>query len=74
MFNKVQLVTFPHVVLSAYMTGGAFLVGVAGWLYLRRSTPRTSSSTARRSGIGAVVALVAGLGVADLAATSRARS
>ena len=31
LFNKVQLVTFPHVVLSAYMTGGAFVVGVAFW-------------------------------------------
>ena len=29
LFNKVQLVTFPHVVLSAYMTGAAFVIGVA---------------------------------------------
>ena len=28
LLNKVQLVTFPHVVLSAYLTGGAFVVGV----------------------------------------------
>ena len=27
LFNKVQLVTFPHVVLSAYLTGAAFVVG-----------------------------------------------
>src|SRR5436190_3788609 len=31
LLNKVQLVTFPHVVLSAYLTGGAFVVGVSLW-------------------------------------------
>ena len=36
MFNKVQLVTFPHVVPAAYMTAGAFMVGVAAWLYARK--------------------------------------
>ena len=35
MFNKVQLVTFPHVILAAYMTGGAFVLGVAAWLYVQ---------------------------------------
>src|SRR6185369_5556108 len=29
LLNKVQLVTFPHVVTAAYMTGGAFVLGVA---------------------------------------------
>ena len=38
LFNKVQLVTFPHVVLSAYMTGAAFVVGVAFWHLVRRAT------------------------------------
>ncbi|WP_028473527.1 cytochrome ubiquinol oxidase subunit I [Nocardioides alkalitolerans] len=33
MFNKVQLVTFPHVVLAAYLTAGAFVIGVSAWLY-----------------------------------------
>src|SRR6187551_1473407 len=39
LFNKVQLVTFPHVVFAAYMTGAAFLLGISAWLYARRSTP-----------------------------------
>ncbi|GAB3050996.1 cytochrome ubiquinol oxidase subunit I [Intrasporangium mesophilum] len=34
--NKVQLVTFPHVIFSAYMTGGGVVMGVAIWL-MRRS-------------------------------------
>jgi cytochrome d ubiquinol oxidase subunit I len=33
--NKVQLVTFPHVIAAAYMTGGALVMAVAGW-HLRR--------------------------------------
>src|SRR3954465_14390437 len=37
LLNKVQLVTFPHVVLSAYMTGAAFVVGVAFWQLVRRA-------------------------------------
>ena len=64
MFNKVQLVTFPHVVLSAYMTAGAFLVGVAGWLYLRKEHAGDQQLYRKAIRIGAVVALVSGLGVA----------
>jgi len=68
MFNKVQLVTFPHVVLSAYMTGGAFVLGVAAYLHLKQR--RTSGGTddsplyLKAVRIGAAVTLVAGLGVA----------
>jgi cytochrome bd ubiquinol oxidase subunit I len=65
MVNKVQLVTFPHVVLAAYMTGAAFVVGVALWLLIRRSTPeddRPMYRTALRA--GSWIVLVAGLGVA----------
>ena len=36
MFNKVQLVTFPHVVLAAYMTAAAFVIGVSAWLYVSK--------------------------------------
>ena len=63
MLNKVQLVTFPHVVLAAYMTGGAFVVGVAAWLYVQgaRRRPALHRKAIR---IGAIVTLVAGLGVA----------
>jgi cytochrome d ubiquinol oxidase subunit I len=65
MFNKVQLASFPHTITACYLTGGGFVVGVAFWLMLRRSTPdadRPMYRTAVR--VGAVVALVAGLGVA----------
>ncbi|MEP7089266.1 MAG: cytochrome ubiquinol oxidase subunit I [Nocardioidaceae bacterium] len=65
LFNKVQLVTFPHTVLAAYMTGAAFMLGVALWLQVRTSTPaddRTMYGRATR--LSAVVLLVAGLGVA----------
>ncbi len=33
--NKVQLVTFPHVITSSYMTGGAVVLGVALWLWMK---------------------------------------
>lgn len=63
MFNKVQLVTFPHVVLSAYMTGAAFVVGIALW-HLRRATTTTDRTMYRKAVRGgAGVVLVAALGV-----------
>jgi cytochrome bd ubiquinol oxidase subunit I len=64
MFNKVQLVTFPHVVLAAYMTAGAFVLGVSAYLYAKQrfAEDRPMYRTAIR--FGAVVMLVAGLGVA----------
>jgi cytochrome d ubiquinol oxidase subunit I len=68
MFNKVQLVTFPHVVFAAYMTGGAFVLGVAAYLHLkqRRALPEHSDAPLylKAVRIGAAVTLVAGLGVA----------
>jgi cytochrome d ubiquinol oxidase subunit I len=65
LLNKVQLVTFPHVLLSAYLTGGAFVVGVAFWLMIRRTTPEGDRPMYRSAvRVGAAVALVAGLGVA----------
>ena len=62
LFNKVQLVTFPHVVLSAYLTGAAFVVAVAFWQLTRgrRTEDRGLYRLALRT--GAVVALVSGLG------------
>ncbi len=64
MFNKVQLVTFPHVVTSAYMTAGTFVLGVAAYLYMkdRFADDRPLYRTAIRW--GATVTLVAGLVVA----------
>ena len=64
LFNKVQLVTFPHTVLAAYMTGAAFVVGVALWQMVRRA-PAADVPMYRRAARGAAwVVLVAGLGVA----------
>jgi cytochrome bd ubiquinol oxidase subunit I len=70
MVNKVQLVTFPHVVLSAYMTGGAFVLGVAAYLHLKQrraqadGAPSDSPLYLKAVRLGAAVALVAGAGVA----------
>ena len=33
--NKVQLVAFPHVISAAWMSGGAFVLGIALWLMWR---------------------------------------
>ena len=64
MFNKVQLVTFPHVILAAYMTAGAFLLGVAAYLYVTTKHEADRPLYRRAIRIGAVITLLAGLGVA----------
>ena len=64
MVNKVQLVTFPHVVASAYMTGGAFVMGIAAYLYLKERHAADRPLYGKAIRVGAVVTLVAGLGVA----------
>jgi cytochrome d ubiquinol oxidase subunit I len=65
LLNKVQLVTFPHVVLSAYMTGAAFVVGVSFWQLVRRARTTEDRGMYRVAlRTGAVVVLVSGLGVA----------
>lgn len=63
MFNKVQLVTFPHVVLAAYLTGAGFVLGIALW-HLARSRDEEDRRV-YRTGVrtAAAVLLVAGLGV-----------
>ena len=64
LFNKVQLVTFPHVVLSAYMTGAAFVVGVAFWQMRRhRADTEERGMYLRAVRTGAAVVLVSGIGV-----------
>ncbi len=61
--NKVQLVTFPHVVLSAYMVGGAFVMGVSLWL-MRRDRQHDDAPMYRRAArVGAILTLVASVGV-----------
>ncbi|HQR28121.1 MAG TPA: cytochrome ubiquinol oxidase subunit I [Nocardioides sp.] len=64
MFNKVQLITFPHVVLSAYMTAGAFVLGVAAYLYVKKDKQHDQPLYLKAIRIGAWVALISGLGVA----------
>jgi cytochrome bd ubiquinol oxidase subunit I len=65
LLNKVQLVTFPHVILSAYMTGAAFVVGVAFWQLTRRNSTDEDRTMYRKAvRTGAAVMLVSGLGVA----------
>ena len=65
LLNKVQLVTFPHTVLAAYLTGAAFVAGVGTYLAARRATPDADRPMYTRAArTRAVVVLVAGLGVA----------
>ena len=61
--NKVQLVTFPHVILSAYMVGGAVVMGVALYRMLKADPPADQSMWRRSARLGAVVTIVASLGV-----------
>jgi cytochrome bd ubiquinol oxidase subunit I len=63
MFNKVQLVTFPHVILSAYMTAGTFVLGVAAWLYISKRHQQDRDMYRMAIRFGAWIALVAGIGV-----------
>jgi cytochrome d ubiquinol oxidase subunit I len=70
--NEVQLITFPHVVLAAYMVGGAVVMGVSLHLMRREALrsegldPTIGDAPLYRKAtrIGAVVTLVAALGVA----------
>ena len=65
LFNKVQLVAFPHTILAAYMTGAAFMLGVALWLYVRRARSDDDRTLYRRAiRLSGWVLLAAGLGVA----------
>jgi cytochrome d ubiquinol oxidase subunit I len=62
--NKVQLVTFPHVVTAAYMVGGAMVMAVALWHLRRRDVGADAGMYRRATRLGASVVLVAGLAVA----------
>ena len=64
LLNKVQLVTFPHVVLAAYMTGAAFVVGVGMWQLARRSSQEDRPMYRMAVRTGAAIVLVTGIGVA----------
>ncbi|KGN31688.1 cytochrome BD ubiquinol oxidase subunit I [Knoellia sinensis KCTC 19936] len=66
--NKVQLVAFPHVITSAYMVGGAVVMGVGLWLWRRAAAPGAPDADdvplyRKATRIGAVLTLVSSLGV-----------
>ncbi|GAA1148234.1 cytochrome ubiquinol oxidase subunit I [Ornithinicoccus hortensis] len=62
--NKVQLVTFPHVIAAALMTGGAFVLAIALWHVWRARTPADDKPMYRKAArMGAITVLIAGLGV-----------
>ncbi|KRE39455.1 cytochrome BD ubiquinol oxidase subunit I [Janibacter sp. Soil728] len=66
--NPVQLVAFPHVITACYLVGGALVMAV-GLHKLRQGTAKGGPSADRRmyrhaARLGAVVVLVAGMGVA----------
>ena len=62
--NKVQLVTFPHVMTAALMTGGAFVLAFAIWHLWRDGTPRGDKPMYRKAAkLGAWTLVIAGLGV-----------
>ncbi len=61
--NPVQQVTFPHTITAAYLTAGAFVMGVSIW-HLRRTHVDDQTVMHRRAvRIGAWLTLVAGIGV-----------
>ncbi|UUZ44417.1 cytochrome ubiquinol oxidase subunit I [Janibacter limosus] len=66
--NPVQLVAFPHVITACYLVGGALVMAV-GLHKLRQNSAKGGPSADRRmyrhaARLGAVVVLVAGMGVA----------
>jgi cytochrome d ubiquinol oxidase subunit I len=63
MFNKVQLVTFPHVTISAYLTGAAFVVAVAMWHLVRNGDGPDVPLYRKALRFGAVAVLLSGIGV-----------
>lgn len=62
--NKVQLVTFPHVVFAAYMAGGAMLMGVAIYRSRRADVGTDALMYRAATRVGAWVTLVSGILVA----------
>ncbi|WP_281964891.1 cytochrome ubiquinol oxidase subunit I [Serinicoccus marinus] len=62
--NPVQLVTFPHVITAAYMTGGGFVLAFALWHLWRAATPAADKPMYRKGAkLGAITVLVASIGV-----------
>ena len=61
--NKVTLVTFPHTILAAFLTGGAMVLGVSLW-QLYRHPLRDTAAFRSAAKVGSIVVLVAATGVA----------
>jgi len=59
-FQPFAVTKFFHTVLSGWMTGGVFVVGVSCWFLLRRRNREMALASIR---VGTLVALVATLGV-----------
>jgi cytochrome d ubiquinol oxidase subunit I len=58
--NPTVLWAFPHVIAGAFMTGGAFVLGVAVWRLLRRAEDAAAPfRTAAK--VGAIALLIGGL-------------
>ncbi|MER6810207.1 cytochrome ubiquinol oxidase subunit I [Spirillospora sp. NPDC000708] len=58
--NSTTLVTYPHVLSGAFLTGGVFVVGISAWHLLRG---REAALFRRALRAGLVVSLLAGIGV-----------
>ena len=58
--NPTVLLAFPHVIAGAFMTGGAFVLGVSVWRLLRRSG-EDGAPFRTAAKVGATVLLVGGL-------------
>ena len=61
--NKVQLVTFPHTITSAYMVGGAFVMAVGLWHLRKPNVGQNASMYRRATRVGAWFTLVSALAV-----------
>lgn len=63
--NSTALVTFPHVIFGAFLTGGVFLIGVSAWHLMRRPHHDNDKDLFRRAmRLGLVTSLLAAIGVA----------
>jgi cytochrome d ubiquinol oxidase subunit I len=59
--NPTVLLAVPHVIAASFITGGAFVLGVAVWRVVRRPEDAEPFRTAAK--VGAVTVLIAGLAV-----------
>ena len=63
--NPVQLVTFPHVIAAAWMTGGGFVLAIGMWHVWRDKTTAADKPMYRKAArLGAVVVLIGGVSTA----------